>query len=124
MKHPVLVRLLGTKVFLRAFDQGEPKTMQWAIADNIKKPLASVSQLVSKGCRVAMDSDSSYILHKPSGDRRDLYVHGGVYYLSAWRRIEANATGDKNKPNAQALGTVAVEKPLSKSSFRRQALRP
>ena len=51
---------------------------------DVNKALLSVSKLVSKGCRVVFDEDSSFIENKSSGDWVPLEQRHGMYVLRMW----------------------------------------
>ena len=51
---------------------------------DVSKALLSVSKLVSKGCRVVFDEDSSFIENKSSGDWVPLEQRNGMYVLGMW----------------------------------------
>ena len=55
-----------------------------AQATDVNKTLLSVSKIVSKGCRVVFDVDSSYIENKSSGDWVPLVQRNGMYVLRMW----------------------------------------
>ena len=97
--------------------------MEFLVLETLTKPLASVSQMVSKGFRVVFDSDAdgegAFIEHKRSGDKHRLFPRGGVYCLPVWRRKCANKPSRSDATSA--LGAVATEKAKTKQGFQGQA---
>ena len=59
------------------------KTKIYQVSD-VNKAFLSVSELVSKGCRVVFDEDSSFIANKSSGDWVPLEQRNGMYVLRMW----------------------------------------
>ena len=59
------------------------KTKIYQVSD-VNKAFLSVSELVSKGCRVVFDEDSSFIENKYSGYWVPLEQRNGMYVLRMW----------------------------------------
>ena len=74
---------LGEKNFTAITDAGLEHYMTAQVTD-VNNALISVSQIVSKGCRVVFDEDSSYIENKSSGDWVPLEQRHGMYVLRMW----------------------------------------
>ena len=74
---------LGEKNFVALTDAGLEHHMTAQVTD-VNKALLSVSKLVSKGCKVVFDEDSSYIENKSSGDWVPLEQRHGMYVLRMW----------------------------------------
>ena len=50
----------------------------------VAKPLASVKKIVDEGHVVVFDKDSSYILHKKTGEVNMLREEEGNYMMDVW----------------------------------------
>ena len=74
---------LGEKNFTAIRDAGLEHYMTDQVTD-VNNALLSVSKIVSKGCRVVFDEDSSYIENKSSGDWVPLEQRNGMYVLRMW----------------------------------------
>ena len=74
---------LGEKNFTAITDAGLEHYMTDPVTD-VTKALLSVSKVVSKGCRVVFDEDSSYIENKSSGAWSQLEERNGMYVLNMW----------------------------------------
>ena len=74
---------LGEKNFTALTDAGLEHHMTAQVTD-VNKAFLSVSKLVSKGCRVVFDKDSSYIENRSSGDWVPLEQRNGMYVLRMW----------------------------------------
>ena len=73
----------GEKNFTAVTDAGLQHRMTAQVTD-VNKALLSVSKLVSKGCRVVLDEDASYIENKSSGEWASLDQRHGMYVLRMW----------------------------------------
>ena len=78
--HPIENK--GQRTLMMDMPDGSVKGIQVQAVDNLTKPLAAVSRIVSKGNRVVFD-DESYIENKYTGEKTWLRQEGGVYVLDA-----------------------------------------
>ena len=78
--HPIENK--GQKTLMLDLPDGSAKRMQVQAVDNLTKPLAAVSRIVSRGNRVVFD-EVSYIENKTTGEKTWLRQEGGVYVLDA-----------------------------------------
>ena len=74
---------LGEKNFTAITDAGLEHHITAQVTD-VNKALLSVSKIVSKGCRVVFDEDSSYIENKSSGEWVPMEQRNGMYVLRMW----------------------------------------
>ena len=68
------------------FNNGARKSQQSFVME-VMRPLASVSQMVARDCRVVFDGqngEKSFIHHRPTGDKHKLFLKGGVFILPVW----------------------------------------
>ena len=80
------VNVLGKKTLTCHLNNGSTKTLSFLVMD-VMRPLASVSQMISRDCRVVFDGkdgEGSYIYHKPTGDTHKLFLRQGVFILPVW----------------------------------------
>ena len=80
------VNVLGKKTLTCHLNNGSIKTLSFFVME-VMRPLASVSQMVSRSCRVVFDGrngEGSYIYHKPTGDTHTLFLSHGVFILPVW----------------------------------------
>ena len=62
---------------------GFERTLVFHVCD-VTKPLGRVSRICSKGNRVVLDEEGSYIMQKATGHKVPLVQRDGVYVLEAW----------------------------------------
>ena len=80
------VSVLGKKTLTCHLNNGSTKTLSFLVMD-VMRPLASVSQMISRDCRVVFDGkdgEGSYIYHKPTSDTHKLFLRRGVFILPVW----------------------------------------
>ena len=77
---------LGTQTVSGTADNGQSLTVGFDVA-KITRPLASVSEIVKKSCRVVFDSDGSYIQNKKTGKTIPVRQDGNLYYLDLWVQV-------------------------------------
>ena len=116
------VPVLGRKTLSCCFNNGARKSLQFFVMD-VMRPLASVSQMVARDCRVVFDGqngEKSFIHHKPTGDKHKLFLKGGVFILPVWILNSPRSLDGGTPLPEQQLGEVADLTP----DFPRQATQP
>ena len=111
--------VLGKKTLTCHLNNGSTKSLSFLVME-VMRPLASVSQMISRDCRVVFDGRSgegSYIYHKPTGDTHKLFLRHGVFILPVWIVDNPHRPEKSGKECTQVLGEIA-SKP---SDFQRQA---
>ena len=80
------IKNLGQQLVKGASESGQQLNIAFDVA-KITRPLASVSEIVSKDYRVVFDSDGSFLQHKKTGKWIPVRQEGSLYYLDLWCQV-------------------------------------
>ena len=81
------VHNLGEKTIKGYNEQGVPAGIVFQVAEKVKDNLASVRKICEAGNRVVFDDGDpagSYIQHKASGKKTQMYLKNGNYVFKLW----------------------------------------
>ena len=80
------IKNLGQQLVKGASESGQLLNIAFDVA-KITRPLASVSEIISKDYRVVFDSDGSFPQHKKTGKWIPIRQEGSLCYLDIWCHV-------------------------------------